>query len=39
MDIKANVPNSVIDLSWTSIFEWYVVKFASKNGYQKDVCL
>ena len=39
MKIKVAVPNLVIVLSWTFIFEWYVVKFASKNGYRKDVCL
>ena len=32
-----DMPNSVIDLSQTPIFEWYVVRCDSKNGYQKNI--
>ena len=34
---KVDNPYSVTFLIRTPIFEWYVVRFASKNGYQKDV--
>ena len=36
---KIDVPDSVIYLSETSIFEWYMVRCDSKNKYQKSVCL
>ena len=26
-------------LNQTPIFEWYVIRFSSKNKYQKDMCL
>ena len=32
------MPNSVSDLNQTPIFEWYVVKIGSKNGYQNEAC-
>ena len=31
--------NSVSYINRTSIFEWYVVRYASRNGRHKDVCL
>ena len=34
---KVDVPNLVIDLIWTPVFEWYVVKCGSKNRYQVDM--
>lgn len=37
--IKVDVPNSVKDLYGTSIFQWYVVRRGSKNGYPKDMRL
>ena len=36
---KANVPNLVTCLNKTPLFEWYMVRCGSKNGYQKDTCL
>ena len=30
--------NSVPSLAQTPIFEWYVVRYGSKNRYQKDMC-
>ena len=33
------MPNSVISVNLTPIFEWYVVRCGSKNGYQEDMCL
>ena len=35
--MEVDVPNSVTSLYWTPIFEWYVVRCASKNGYQKNM--
>ena len=32
------MPNTVAYLNRTTIFECYVVKYGSKNGYQKDTC-
>ena len=32
-----DVPNSITYLNQTPIFEWYVVRCGTKNGYQKDV--
>ena len=37
--VKVDVPNSVTYLNRTPIFEWYVDKCGSKNGYQKNMCL
>ena len=34
---KEDVPNLVTYLNRTSIFEWYVIRYGSKNGHQKDV--
>ena len=34
---KVDVSNMVNCFDWTPIFEWYVVRCDSKNGYQKDV--
>ena len=31
--------NYVVDLNLTHVFEWYVVRCDSKNGYQKDMFL
>ena len=36
---KVDMPNSVSYLNWTPIFEWYVVRWCSKNLYPKDMCL
>ena len=36
---KVDMPNSVTHLIWTPIFEWYVARCGSKNGYKKDMCL
>ena len=36
---KVDVPNLVTFLSWTLIFEWYVVRVGFKNGYQENTCL
>ena len=36
---KVDVPNSVAYINWTRVFECYVVRYGSKNGYQKDMCL
>ena len=33
------MPNWDIDLDQTSTFEWYVIKFSFRNGYQKNMCL
>ena len=33
------MPNSVTHLIWKPIFEWYVARCGSKNGYKKDMCL
>ena len=37
--IKVDVPNLIISLNWTALFEWYVIRCGSKNGYQKYTCL
>ena len=34
-----DVPNSNTTLTWTPIFESYVVRCGSKNGHQKDMSL
>jgi hypothetical protein len=39
LEAKVDVPNSVVNLNQTSIFEWYMVWCGFKNGYQKDVSL
>ena len=31
--------NSVNYLNQTHVFEWYVGRCGSKNGYQEDICL
>ena len=31
--VKVDIPKSVTHLNHTPIFEWYVIKCASKNGY------
>ena len=36
---KVDVPNSVIFLNCTPIFEWYVIRCGSKNGCHEDRCL
>ena len=36
--VMVNMPNSVIFCNWTPIFEWYVVRCSSKNGYQTNMC-
>jgi len=36
---KVDVPNSVTYCNETPIIKWYVVKYGSKNGYQKDMSL
>ena len=33
------MPKSNITIILTPIFEWYVVRFGSKNEHQKDMCL
>ena len=35
---KVEVLDSITYLYHTPIFEWYVVRYGSKNGYQKDMC-
>ena len=39
LEAKVDVPNSVVYLNQTSIFEWYMVWCGFKNGYQNDMCL
>ena len=34
---EVDVPNSVVGLDWTLIFDIYVVRRGSKNGYHKGV--
>ena len=34
---EVDVHNSVAYFHWTHIIECYVVRYGSKNGYQKDV--
>ena len=37
---KVDIPDSNTTIIWTRIFEWYVVRCGSKNGYQKGImCL
>ena len=36
---KVDNPYLVNSLNWTPTFEWYVVGYGFKNGYQKDMCL
>jgi hypothetical protein len=36
---KVDMPKLVTSLNQTPIFQWYVVWFGSKNGYQEDMCL
>ena len=33
------MPKSNIEISWAPIFEWYAIRFTSKNTHQKDKCL
>ena len=33
-----NVPSSVSDLEWTTIFEWCMVRCEYKRGHQKGMC-
>ena len=33
------MPNQANDVNKTPVFEWYVVRCGSMNGYQKDTCL
>ena len=37
--IKIDMLDSVTYLNRTPIFEWYMVRFGSKDGHQKDICL
>lgn len=32
---KVDVPSSNTTITWTPVFEWYVVRCRSKNGHQK----
>ena len=36
---KVDVPNVDTYLNRTHVFEWYMAKCVSKNGYEKDTCL
>jgi hypothetical protein len=38
--LKVGVPNSYMRITWTPIFEWYVVSYdESKNEHQKNKSL
>lgn len=36
--IKVDVIESNKEVTWTPIFQWYVVRRGSKIGHQKDMC-
>lgn len=36
---KVDNPYLITFRNWSSLFEWYVLRCGSKNGYPKDICL